>query len=175
MTAQKKVIVRRFLGDSLAGYLPSSGFLTDDAVSLLDLSGHVTPIPLSELKFVAYVRNFNLSDSAEIDRTLRRTFLARPRSDGLWVRVTFRTGDTMEGVTAPGLPLLDELLDTRGLQLIPPDTRSNTQRVYIPRAAMTQLDLLSVVSTVARQRTVAAAKRKGDEQNELFPAPNSNS
>lgn len=170
MAAQKKVIVRRFLGDSLAGYLPASGFVGGETLSLLDLSGRVTPIPLAEVKFVAYVRHFNLNEAAEIDRALRRSFLARPRAEGLWIRVTFRTGDTLEGVMAPGLTWIDEILDLRGLQLVPPDTRTNTQRVYIPRAAMLQLDLLGVVSTSTRPRS-SFRTRKTDQQNELFPYP----
>ena len=170
MTAQKKVIVRRFLGDSLAGYLPGSGFISDNTVHLLDLSGRVTSLPVTEVKFVAYVRNFSLNEAAEIDRSLRRSFLARPRTEGLWLRVTFLTGDTLEGVTAPGLTMVDEILDLRGLQLVPPETRSNTQRVYIPRSSMQQLELLGVVSAHLRPR-VPARSRKTDEQSELFAAP----
>ena len=168
MASQKKVIVRRFLGDSLAGYLPAGGFVDHNSLALLDLTGRVTSIPLSELKFAAYVRDFNLSDAESIDRSLRRSFLARPRSEGLWVRITFRSGDLLEGLATPGLSLLDEVLDIHGLQLTPPDTRGNTQRIYVPRIAMTRLELLGVVSPTTRY---AASRRAQSRvgQDELFP------
>src|SRR5215471_15091873 len=94
-SAHKKVIVRRFLGDTLAGYLPLSGFVRsratdkDRVVDLLDLSGRVTSIPLAEIKHICYVRDFNLNDPNP-ERLTRRTFLARPRTEGLWLRLTFR-------------------------------------------------------------------------------------
>ncbi len=69
-SAHKKVIVRRLLGDTLPGYLPLSGFVRlrsterDRVVDLLDLSGRVLQIPLSEIKHICYVREFNLNDTA---------------------------------------------------------------------------------------------------------------
>lgn len=170
MTAQKKVILRRFLGDSLAGYLPGGNFVSESTVSFLDLAGRVTLLPIGEVKFVAYVRNFSLGDAAEIDRTLRRTFAARPRMEGLWVRVTFRTGDSLEGMAPPGLALLDDVLGVRGLQLTPPDTRANAQRIYVPRDAMQQLELLGVVSAATRQRAPKPLS-KTEAQHELFQSP----
>ena len=168
MSSQKKVIVRRFLGDSIAGYLPHSGFIDGGMVSLLDLAGRLTPIALLDLKFIAYVRDFNLPEASSIEHSLRRSYLARPRSEGLWVKVTFRSGDQLEGLASSGLPLIDEILDANGLHLTPPDPRANTQRVYVPRAAMRQLDLLGVISSAARQRSSSSKARPLPAQDELF-------
>ncbi len=61
------------------------------AIDLLDLSGRVIPLLLNDIKHICYVRDFNLTDTVNPERLTRRTFLARPRTEGLWLRLTFRT------------------------------------------------------------------------------------
>ena len=181
-SSHKKVIVRRFAGDLLPGYLAPSQFLElchdgngaaarsgDWALHLLDLSGRVVPVRLPEVKMVCYVRDFNLPDTRDPERLARRAFLARPRGDGLWVRVTFRSGDLLEGLAPTDLVFADDLMADRGVQLIPPDTRSNTQRVYVPRSAMAEFQVLAVVTS--RTRPPAIAPKDGATpqlQEELF-------
>jgi hypothetical protein len=168
---RKKVIVRRFSGDTLAGYLPATGFVRGTAVELLDLSGRILTLPLGEIKTVSYVRDFNLSDPANPERLTRRAFLARPRSEGLWLRLTFRSGDQLEGLAPTDRALLDGLGDDAGLFLTPPDTRSNTQRIYVPRAAITELSLLAVVTSPSRRQAAPVAPPKDNLQDELFHLP----
>jgi hypothetical protein len=178
-SAHKKVIVRRFLGDTLPGYLPLSRFVRsqpaksadrpslDRAIDLLDLSGRVLPLALSEIKYICYVRDFNLNDPANPERLTRRTFLARPRTEGLWLRLSFRVPnapsgassetDLFEGLAPLDLTLADDMLDDAGLFLIPPDIRSNTQRIYIPRTSITELQLLAVITTPSRKKPVPSA------------------
>jgi hypothetical protein len=169
-TSRKKVIVRRFSGDTLPGYLASAGFVHNHSLDLLDLSGRILTLPLSDIKTVSYVRDFNLSDLANPERLTRRTFLARPRSEGLWVRMTFRTGDLMEGLAPTDRSLLDALVDDAGLFLTPPDTRSNTQRVFVPRAAITELQLLAVITTPSRRQPLPPTTEE-NLQDELFHLP----
>ena len=169
--SRKKVIVRRFSGDTLPGYLPSFGFVRDLAIDLLDLSGRMIPLPLNDIKTVSYVRDFNLSDTTNPERLARRTFLARPRSEGLWVRVTFRTGDLLEGLAPTDRTLMDAMADDDGLFLTPPDTRSNTQRIYVPRAALSEIQMLAVVTTPSRRQPVVAPAPKENLQDELFHLP----
>ena len=169
--SRKKVLVRRFSGDILPGYLALAGFVHSGSVDLLDLSGRIIPLPLSDIKIISYVRDFNLSDQVNPERLTRRTFLARPRSEGLWLRLTFRTGDLLEGLAPTDLSLLDALADDAGLFLTPPDTRSNTQRLYIPRAALTELQLLAVITTPSRRQPLAAKPSKESLQEELFHLP----
>ena len=108
-SSRKKVIVRRFIGDIIPGYLPSSNFVraltSGRTIDLLDLSGRVVTLPLDDIKYICYVRDFNLNDTANPERLTRRTFLARPRSEGLWIRLTFRAPDSdqLEGL-APSQP-----------------------------------------------------------------------
>jgi hypothetical protein len=167
---RKKVIVRRFSGDTLPGYLPHDSFVRNSTVDLLDLSGRVLALPLNDIKTISYVRDFNLSDTQNPERLTRRAFLARPRAEGLWLRLTFRTGDLLEGLAPTDLSLLDALIDDAGLFLAPPDTRSNTQRIYVPRIAITELVLLAVITTPSR-RPAPERQSKESLQDELFHLP----
>ncbi len=169
--SRKKVIVRRFTGDALPGYLPGANFVRNGTLDLLDLSGRIISLPLNDIKLVSYVRDFNLSDPVNPERLTRRTFLARPRSEGLWLRLTFRSGDLLEGLAPTDLSLLDALIDDAGLFLSPPDTRSNTQRLYVPRAALTELHLLAVITTPSRRQPLSAKESKQSLQDELFHLP----
>jgi hypothetical protein len=87
------------------------------------------------------------------------------------VRLTFRSGELLEGLAPTDLTLLDALADDDGLFLIPPDTRSNTQRIYVPRVAITDLQLLAVVTTPSRRQPLPASPSKESLQDELFHLP----
>jgi hypothetical protein len=54
-----------------------------------------------------------------------------------------------------------------GLLLTPPDTRSNTQRIYIPRQAIQSLEVVGLIGTPSRKRPTASGTQI--EQPELFP------
>ena len=167
--SRKKIIVRRFSGDTLAGYLPHASFVRNQSLDLLDLSGRIIPLPLNDIKTVCYVRDFNLGDQINPERLTRRAFLARPRSEGLWLRLTFRTGDLLEGLAPTDRTLLDSLADDDGIFLTPPDTRSNTQRLYVPRAALTDVQLLAVITTPSRRQPLAPDRE--NLQDDLFHLP----
>jgi hypothetical protein len=156
-SAHKKVIVRRFTGETLPGYLPLTGFVRNRSIDLLDLTGRVIPLLLNDIKHICYVRDFNLQDTVNPERLTRRTFLAKPRTEGLWLRVTFRSGDLFEGLAPIDITLTDDLIHDTGLHLTPPDTRSNTQRVYIPRTSLTDLQLLAVITTPSRRKPLPAS------------------
>jgi hypothetical protein len=156
-SAHKKVIVRRFTGETLPGYLPLSSFVRNQTVDLLDLSGRVIFLPLNDIKHVCYVRDFNLNDTANPERLLRRTFLAKPRSEGLWLRMTFRSGDLLEGLAPIDISLTDDLINDYGLHLTPPDVRSNTQRIFVPRTSLTELQLIAVITSPSRRKPLPGA------------------
>lgn len=177
-SSRKKVIVRCTIpggSDTLhPGYLPLTGLLTPDArsIDLLDLEGRILPIPFASVRSIAFVRDFNLADKLDPERLTRRTFLARPRAEGLWLRLTLLGGtsspDLLEGLAPLDLTLLDNLLDDRGLFLLPPDIRSNTQRLYIPRHAIATLQLLAVITTPSKPKPEPTSD---SPQNSLFPNP----
>ena len=152
---RKKVILRTLADELHPGYLPSAGFVSatpPSRIDLLDLSGRQNSLPLDQIRTIAYVRDFNLADRQNPENLLRRTFLARPRTEGLWVRLTFAPGDILEGLAPLDVSLIDGLLHDHGLFLIPPDTRSNTQRVFIPRTAITDLQILAVITTPSKPK-----------------------
>jgi len=182
-SGHKKVILRRLRShmpgaDILNGYLAPSGFVTGSGRSavleLLDLDGRVQPIPLREIKMVSFVRDFNLADRLNPERLLLRSFQSRPRAEGLQLRITFHDGNTLEGLAPLDLSLLDSACDDAGLQFAPPDTRANTQRIYVPRAAIASLQVLAVIGP-SRARKAAAAAAAAAEQEDLFTSlpPNS--
>jgi hypothetical protein len=168
-TAHKKVLVRMLDSTVLPGYLPPArlGAHTgsEPAVDLLDLDGRLQSLGLGEIKSVAYVREFHRG-SPDPERLSRRSFLARPRQEGLWLRLTFVTGDRIEGLAAADRSFLDAAVEDSGVFFTPPDARSNTQRLFVPRLAVTSLELLAVIGAPGRRRTPAAATSPAAIQQE---------
>ncbi|MGO4214256.1 hypothetical protein AB4Y89_04705 [Terriglobus sp. 2YAB30_2] len=164
---RKKVLIRRFSRDTIAGYLPAAGFVQDDALELLDLSGRVMPIPLSEIKMVLYVRDFNLTEK-DPERTLRKTFLSKPRTEGLFIRLKLRDEDVLEGLAPLDISLMDSAAEDKGVQFTPPDVRSNVQRIFVPRRAIESMDLLAVITTPSKKKPVAATSSDKSLQEQLF-------
>jgi hypothetical protein len=70
----------------------------------------------------------------------------------LWVRLRFNDGETLEGVIPNDLLSLME----NGLQITPPDLNSSTDRIFVPRSALSELTVLGVVG-IARRKPAAAA------------------
>ncbi|WP_213803405.1 hypothetical protein [Granulicella sp. dw_53] len=175
-SSHKKVILRRFRPggqtDILPGYLAVSGFVRNRALDLLDLSGRVVPILLNDLKLISYVRDFNLNDTVNPERLTRRTFLARPRSEGLWLRLSFTSGDLLEGLAPTDHTLLDDLVNDAGLFLTPPDIRSNTQRIFVPRTSIAELTLLAVITSPSKKKPgpLDPGTMTNDQQQDLFSA-----
>ena len=167
--AQKKVVLRSLSNELAWGYLPQGGFLHDGQITLMQPDGHLTPFPINNLKRIAYVRDFNLNDKADPERIGRRTFLARPRGDGLWLRLTFCDDEILEGFTTLDLAFADTLLDDRGLFLTPPDPRSNTQRLFVPRLALQSIEVLGFVTAPSRRLAAKSGPRvTPDTQPTLF-------
>lgn len=172
-SSQKKVIVRRFQGDLRYGYLAAGRFVEAGSVSFLDLEGRLDTLPLAEIKTICYVRDFNLGDSSNPERLLRRTFLARPRGDGLWVRLALRDdADLLEGLATSDRALLDELSLLDGLHLAPPDTRSNTQRIFVPRLAIASLSILAVITSPSARARATPVPTPAPLQSGLFDQSN---
>jgi hypothetical protein len=165
-SSRKKVLVRRFSGVVTPGYLPPANLIHGQQVDLLDLDGRVIPLPINDIKMISFVRDFNLADKNNPERILRKTFLARPRSEGLWVRLTFRDGDLLEGLAPVDISFIDSIQADAGLQISPPDTRSNTQRIYVPRAALSEAELVAVITAPSRRKPLLVASTS--TQEELF-------
>jgi hypothetical protein len=166
MAAQKKVVVRQFRGGLSWGYLPAAGFLDGALVTLMQVDGRAKALDFKDIKTICYVRDFNVDDPAEPERLGRRAFPARPRGEGLWLRLTFLDGDILEGLSPFDMGVVDSLLEERGLFLTPPDARANAQRVFVPRAALASLEVLGYITAPSRRTAETSARDEG--QPRLF-------
>jgi hypothetical protein len=159
-STHKKAAVALFDGAVDQGYLNPQSLGREESVDLLTRDGEHKAIGLRQVKAIYFVKDF--VDAFEPDR---KTFLSRPKLDGLWVKLRFRDGDEMEGLVPNDL--LD-LLDT-GVRLTPPDLHGNSLWVFIPRSALQEMKVLGVVGVARRPpREKAAAARVSDAQPKLF-------
>jgi hypothetical protein len=132
---------------ALRGYLSPTRLGQADPIDVLTPEGEHEQIPLAKVRAIYFVREF--SDDFEPER---KAFLSRPKLDGLWVRLSFTDGDILEGVVPNDLL---SLLDN-GLQITPPDLNSSTDRIFVPRGALSEVTVLGVVG-IARRKPAAAA------------------
>jgi hypothetical protein len=142
-STHKKVIVRKNDRDSVSGFVAPANFVVDGKLELLNTSGNVVSIDLRDIKAVFFVREFS-----DADPLLRKTFTTRPRTEGLWVRLKFKDNDMIEGI----LPNDLTQNPAEGFLMNPPDLRSNTQRIFVPREALTSLTVLAVIGSTNRSR-----------------------
>jgi hypothetical protein len=146
-STHKKVIVVLADRKPLRGYLNPARLGQTDPVDLLTPDGEHQEIPLAKIRSIYFVRDF--SDEFEPER---KAFLSRPKLDGLWVRLRYTDGETLEGLTPNDLL---SLLDN-GVQITPPDLNSTTDRIFVPRSALSEITVLGVVG-IARRKPAAAA------------------
>jgi hypothetical protein len=158
-STHKKVAVFLLDGSSEPGYLNPVTLDRSDSLDLLSPGGEHRSIPLKDLKAVCFVREFTGPFEPE-----RKTFLSRPKLDGLWVRLRFRDGDEMEGVVPNDLLAM---LGS-GVQLTPPDLHGNVVRMFIPRSALTEMKVLGVVGAARRPQAKPRERAEIPEQPELF-------
>src|SRR5262249_20565184 len=145
----KKVIVELQDKKLVRGYVnPGRVGRGDDAIDLLTQDGAHQELPVAKVRAVYFVRD--LEEDIELER---KSFLSRPKLDGLWVKLRFQDGDTLEGVIPNDLlGFLDN-----GVQITPPDFNANADRIYVPRAALTEMRVLGVVG-IARRKPAAAGE-----------------
>jgi hypothetical protein len=160
----KKAIARKLSREWLAGYVAAEEFCREGVLELLDLAGKVILLRQEELKWLCFVRDFNSGELANPERLLHKTFAGRPRTEGLFLRLRLTDGDLIEGIAANDRALIAG----RGLSLLPPDTRSNTQRVWIPPTAIAALEVVAVIGSAPRKKAPATQPELLD-QEELFP------
>lgn len=152
-STNKKVVIRRFDREPLAGYVNPQTYLACGGVELLSLNGKYVVVPLEEIKSVDFVREFE--GAGEPDQLV---FRSRPKAAGLWVRLYFRDGEQMEGL----LPNNLLLCEPAGFTVVPPNPNSRRQRVFVPRSALTQVQVLGVIGRPHREeRKAPAAGRAG--------------
>jgi len=160
--------VRKLDKSLVKGFVAPDLFLQPEGVEIIDRDGHLLQIPLAEVKGVFFVRDFDGNPR----RPERKAFLSRPRLGGLWVRLTFKDKEVLDGVISSNL--LE--LHPAGFLVTPPDAYSNNLRMFIPRTALEKIEVLSVVpesiarGTVQLFRTTRSEPRGGSAAPSSFPS-----
>ena len=152
-STHKKVVVELLDKKLVRGYVNPGRLPGAASVDLLSQEGEHEEIEFARVRAIYFVRD--LAEDIEMER---KSFLSRPKLDGLWVRMRFVDGEALEGVIPNDLLTFVD----NGLQITPPDFNSNTDRVYVPRSALAELTVLGVVG-IARRKPAAGA-----EQPRLF-------
>ena len=157
----KNVYLRRFDSSYIEGYVSPQTFQRAEGVEILKRSAQVEVVPYEQIRAVYFVREFS---GLPNDEEEKRVFGSRPKLDGLWVRLTFRDNQSYEGVISNDLLQLGE----PGVLFSPPDAHSNTQRIYVPRAALRELKVLGVIGTPGHRRKTRRKAAPGQQQIDLF-------
>jgi hypothetical protein len=160
-STRKRVVVRKLDKALIKGFLDAKGYMAEE-VEVLDRDGHLIRVPMSEIKGVFFVRDFE----GNPNRAERKVFRSRPRLAGLWVRMTFKDSEVLEGLLPNNL--LD--IDPRGYLVTSPDVYSNNLRAFIPRAALAEMEVLGVISdgVVRRMSQRAAQVRAASAEDQQF-------
>ena len=158
VSTNKKVTCIRFDREILTGFVQPATYLQNEGLELLSPGGTVTVLPYLDIKCVCFVRDWD-----SIEKLLeKRTFASRPKQEGLWVRFAWRDGEIMDAL----LPnrLLD--LEPLGFTVVPPDPGGNAQKIFLPRLALKEIQVLGVVGSQLRQQK--KAKPVVPDQIKLF-------
>jgi len=163
-STRKRVVVRKLDKGLIKGFVDPNGYLASE-IEVLDRDGRLIHVPMSTVKGVFFVRDFD----GNPDRAERKVFRSRPRLAGLWVRMTFKDSEVLEALLPNNLLEVDPL----GYLVTPPDVYSNNLRIFIPRTALTEMEVLGVISDgVVRRMSQRAAQARvvatGDQQFGLF-------
>jgi hypothetical protein len=159
-SSTKKVFLVRFDRPTLPGFVQTPTGFGPESIELLTPEGALVTVPYTETKAVCFVRDW------EPGETWRdhRSFAARPKSPGLWVRLMFRDGDSVEGMLANNLMLMEPA----GFRVIPPDPTFQNQRIFVPRAALSDAQVLGVIGSPLRRRPAKRPQPEKGEQLEMF-------
>jgi len=126
-STHKKVVVRKMDRDSINGFVSPANFVHEGKLDLLNTSGNVVTIELRDIKGVYFVREFGDSDAASLK---------------------FKDNEVLEAM------MPNDLTQSipEGFLVNPPDVRSNTQRIFVPRTALDSLTVLAVIGATRRRR-----------------------
>jgi hypothetical protein len=164
----KKVVVRRLDHGLIKGFVDSTSYLGPNGIQMLDRQGRTVVIPLAEIKGVFFVRDFD----GNRQRSERKLFQSRPRLAGLWVQMTFKDKEVLEGL----LPSNLVELSPEGFLVTPADLYSNNLKIFVPRTALSEINVLGVISNGRLRRLsqegsgVPGEPATSERQIRLFPA-----
>ncbi len=165
-STHKRVVIRKHDKSAVKGYVNPNHYLAQASVEVLDLEAHVVSLPLEEVKGIYFVRDFD----GNPDRDERKVFQSRPKLNGLWIRMTFKDEEVLDGLISDNLLAIEP----HGYLVVPPDVYSNNLKIFIPRSALAKVEVLGVITNGRRRRLHKAeqAPRKDaftTSQIGLFP------
>lgn len=157
---RKKVVIRKLNKELVKGYVDSDTFSGESEVEVLTLEGRLCRFPLEEIKGIYFVRDFD----GVRERPERKVYQSRPRLTGLWVRMTFKDSEILDGLISQDLLTMDP----RGFHVTPPDLYSNNLRIYVPRTALATMSVLDVITNGPRRpyHLIRQARRKSTESSQ---------
>jgi hypothetical protein len=162
-TQRKAVIVRKFSREWCAGYAAANLGEDPSGLEILEPGGRVMRLDWESVKWVCFVRDLpGTAAGTEPERLLHKRFAIRPRTAGLWIKLVLKDGEELEGLAANDRTLIEGA----GLLLTPPDTRSNTQRIFVPRQSIEKLEVAGLIGLTARRPLP-----RPSGQTELFEPP----
>jgi Family of unknown function (DUF6982) len=151
-STHKKVVVRKLDRESVKGYVNPGSYLGPEGVELMDLDGRRMVIPIVEVKGVYFVREFEGNN----ERVERKTFLSRPKLTGLWIRMTFKDAEVLDGLLSENLLAIQP----QGYLITPPDVFSNNLKIFVPRTALEALEVLGVIGNGGRRENGASGRAR---------------
>lgn len=160
VSTNKKVLLVRFDREALSGFVNPQSYLQPSGLELLSQEGAVSVVPYEEVKLVCFVRDFQQGEP----RKELRLFTTRPKMEGLWIRMRFRDGDAMDGLLSNNLMQLEPY----GFSVVPPDPGFQNQRIFVPKKALSAVQVLGVIGSPLRIRKTKPVPK---EQIEMFPKP----
>ena len=147
--------VLRFERDHVDGFVHPQTFQTAAGVEMLSRDGNIITLPYQEVKVLCFVQDFDES----LPDLNNRTFSSRPKSSGLWVRMSFRDGALLDGI----LPNNLMAVEPHGFTVTPPDLAITPQRVFVPRVALRTIHVLAVVGS-----GLGRSKKPDERQISIF-------
>lgn len=151
-STHKKVVVRKVDRESVKGYVNLASYLGEDGVEVMDLDGRRTVIPIDEIKGIYFVRDFD----GDNERTERKIFLSRPKMNGLWIRMTFKDAEVLDGLISEDLLGIEP----QGFLVTPPDVYSNNLKIFVPRSALQSMVVLGVTNNGGRRANGSSQRRR---------------
>ena len=159
-STNKKVVVIRFDREPLAGVVNPGAFGDSGQVEILSSTGNLVRAPFEEIKAICFVKDLPAPDAWQA----HRLFGVRPKGAGLWLRFRFRDQDTLDGVVPNNLLSLE----TNGFTIVPPDPSFLNQRIFVPKAAVVEAQVMGVIGSPLRQPVAKKVKPKSAAQIEMF-------
>lgn len=165
-STNKKVIVVRFEREPVAGVVNPGVFGDPGPVEILTGTGNLVRASFEEIKAICFVKELPAGSRVPEEEAWQanRLFAVRPKSGGLWLRFKFRDLDSLDGV-APNNLLAFEAM---GFTVVPPDPSFLNQRIFVPRAALIEAQVMGVIGSPLRLPAGRKPKPKSPDQIELF-------